>query len=103
MKYLNYMTFLEKIGSYAAKMSYIIRKTDNLYDFSIFSPQNKAYNLHIYIHLGRSNRKATATVPIPFPCNSGLTHRQPISYTPLSTSLHEMQLTGSPSHKITNF
>ena len=97
------MTFQKKIGSYAAKMSYIIRKTDNLYDFSIFSPQNKAYNLHIYIHLGRSNRKATATVPIPFPCNSDLTHRQPISYTPLSTSLHEMQLTGSPSHKITNF
>lgn len=48
-------------------LSYIFDEIPKLYDFSIFSPQNKAYNLHIYIHLGRNNLKATATVPIPFP------------------------------------
>ena len=41
------MTFLEKIGSYAAKMSYIIRKTDHLYDiFPIISPKQSVQPSH---------------------------------------------------------
>ena len=36
MKSLNYMTFLEDPDLYAAKMSYILKNIDNLYDIYSF-------------------------------------------------------------------